>query len=130
MIKNSQNGFIALVSAIIISAVLLVATVTLSYSSFFVRYNLLDGEYKERSSALAEGCVDAAILKLAGDPSYSGNEPITIGSELCTVRPVQISGNNKIIETQAEFQNSYTNLRVVVDQNTLAVQSWQEMPHF
>lgn len=130
-IPNSTcAGFIALMSAIIVSAVILVVTVTLSYSSFFTRYNLLDSEFKERSGALAEGCVDAALLKLAGDPSYSGNETANIGSETCQIRLILISGTNKIIETRASFQNAFTNLRVTVDQNTLAVISWIEIPHF
>lgn len=131
MIHNSpNNGFIALISAIIISAVLMIVTITLSYSSFFVRYNLLDSEYKERSSALAEGCVDAALLKLANDFNYLGNETITIGGEPCTIRGLQPSGSNKIIETHAGFQNANTNLSVVVDPSTLGVVSWQEVPHF
>ena len=131
ILRNSlESGFIALMSAIIVSAVILVVTVTLSYSSFFTRYNLLDSEFKDRSAALAEGCVDMALLKLAVDPSYSGNETVNIGSESCQIRPVLTSGSNKIIETQASFQNAFTNLRVTIDQNTFVVVSWAEIPHF
>lgn len=131
--KYKNRGFIALVSAIIISVVLLVFTATLSYSLFFARYVILESEYKERSLALAEGCVDVALLKLANDPNYTGNELVTIGSDICTIRAIGGS-SNKVIETQAIFPQSntgaYTDLRVTVDPNTLAVISWNEIASF
>lgn len=132
--KYKNKGFIALISAIVISMALLVVTVTLSYSSFFSRYTMLESEYKERSSALAEGCVASALLKLAGNSSYIGGETITIGSDICSIRTISVSGSNKIIETQASFPNTnskaYTDLRVAVDIDTLVVASWQEIPSF
>lgn len=131
--RKSGAGFIALMSAIIISAILLIITVSLSYSSFFARYAILESEYKERSSALAEGNVDAALLKLASDPNYTGTETVIIGGASYTYR-VMDSGSYKIIETQGKFpdniNSAYTALRVSVDAGTLAVISWVEVPHF
>lgn len=129
--KNTdQDGFIALTSAIIVSAVLLIVTVTLSYSGFLARFNILSSEYKERSAALAEACVDLAILKLADDSGYPGNETISVGSDSCLIRPMQVSGSEKIIETQAIFQEAYTNLRVFVDGTTLEITDWEELANF
>ncbi|MDP1689247.1 MAG: hypothetical protein Q8L47_03930 [bacterium] len=128
--KKRNEGFIALMSSVIIAAVILVFTVTLSYSSFFVRFNLLDSEFKDRSVALAEGCVDSALLNYAINSSYSGNEFLNIGSDSCFVRPIYESGSNINIETQAIFQNSYTNLKVTINKISLAVVSWSEVPHF
>jgi len=125
-----RDGFIALMSAITVSAVLMIITVTLSYSGFLARYNILSSEYKERSAALAEACVDLAILKLADDSGYAGNETISVGSDSCLIRPMTVSGSQKVIETQAIFQEAYTNLRVAVDDTTLAVASWEELANF
>src|SRR3989344_2331312 len=61
---NASGGFIALISAVIISLVLMVVVFSVSTLAFFSRFNQLDSEYKEKSSALAESCVDLAILKL------------------------------------------------------------------
>lgn len=130
--KKGKAGFIALTSAIIISAILLVATITLSYSSFFARYGILESEYKERSSALAEGCVEVALLKLANDPgliiSVNSEPPITIGGNTCTIYSIENSGSYKIIKTQAIFRNAYTHLMVTVNPDTLAIVSWLETP--
>ena len=124
--KNRDKGFIALITAIAISLILLVITVTLNQSGFLTRSTLLDSEYKERSSALAEACVDVALLKLVNDPSYLGSETITIGSDSCDIRPITLP----TIETRAVFQQAATNLEVVIDPSDLSVVSWNEVPSF
>lgn len=129
MRKNRKQGFIALISAIVISAILLIVAITMSYSAFFVRYAILDSEYKNRSSALAEGCVDSALLKLANGSVPASNEIIIIGSDpddKCTIISVDQSGGYTI-KTQAIFRYSFTNLVITTDAN-LAVLSWEEVP--
>ena len=62
--KKRNKGFVALMSAIIISVILLLIITNLSLTAFYSRSDVLDSELKDRSSALAEACVDTAILKL------------------------------------------------------------------
>ena len=128
--KHGQEGYIALISAIIISSILLVVTVTLSYTAFFARYNILDSEYKERSASLAEACADVALLKLANNSGYAGNVAVAIGTDFCSIRLLFSSGTQTIVDTQASFQNAYTNLRLGVATSTLTVMSWEEIPKF
>ena len=59
--KTGQDGYIALISVIIISLLLITVITALSTINYFSRYNILENEYKERSSGLAEGCVDYAL---------------------------------------------------------------------
>lgn len=136
--KKRNNGFIALISAIIISVILLLILTNLSLTGFYDRSNILDSELKERSSALAEACVDTAILKLANDISYipspafnfvteTGGEPVSINSDQCTIVSVDTSGSH--IKTQAKFNNAYTNFRIIINTTTFAVQSWEECPN-
>src|SRR3989344_2650817 len=71
--KNSA-GFIALTATIIVAAVLLVLTVSIASSGFQGRFAVFDGEVKEASRALAEACVETAILKHAKDGAvYTGS---------------------------------------------------------
>ena len=122
--KDKKDGFVALITAIILSAILLIVTTTLNQTSFFTRSILLDSEYKERSAALAEACVDVARLKLANNPTYPGNEPsIPVGSELCEIKP--ISGNT--IEAKGIYRESVTNLRVIFNPSDISIVSWEEI---
>lgn len=130
---NNEKGFVALMAAIVISLILITLTVTLNQSGFFTRSALLDAEYKERSAALAEACADTALLKLAGNPSYSGNEIIPIGTDICKIRPtkldVPVAGQNTI-ETRAVFNEATTNLKIIADASDFSIVSWNELPSF
>lgn len=126
-----QNGYIALMSAIVISAVLIVITFVTSVTGFFVRFNVLDGEYKKSSSALAEACVDTVLLHLAKDPSDVTTGPVSIASGTCIVFSVSLNSpvaGQTTIETKAGVQKSVTNIRVVVDAANLSLMSWEEIP--
>ncbi|OGI69752.1 hypothetical protein A2643_03915 [Candidatus Nomurabacteria bacterium RIFCSPHIGHO2_01_FULL_39_220] len=114
----------ALISAIIISAILLLIVTNQSLTGFYGRSNILDSEMKERSSALAEACADTALLRLAANPAYAGGEKIIIDSGECTI--ISIDTNGSHIKTQGKFNNAYTNLRITIDTADFTVQSWEE----
>ncbi len=132
-----ESGFIALMSAIVISVMLLAITLALGFSGFFARFNVLDSESKERSSALAEACGDSAILKISQDGAYApspvfdfttqtGGESVSVDTDSCTIASVDSSGSQKIIKTQANFNKAYTNLRIVIDTTDFTIVSWDE----
>ncbi len=70
MRSHNQQGFIALVSAVIISVVLLTLVVGTGGRGFSSRFNILNSELKAMGSGLAEACVETARLKLAENPGY------------------------------------------------------------
>jgi hypothetical protein len=125
-----SGGFTALISVIIISAVLLLISSTLSLTGFSGRLNILDSEYKERSLGLAEACMDVALLNLTKDPTYTGGTNINVATNNCEIRSLNPVLNPIIIETRAIFQNAVTNLRVRVNRSDLTIISWQEIPNF
>lgn len=126
--KKVNSGFIALMSSIIISVILLLIATTFSFTGFSSRFNILDLEMKERSSALAEACVDTALLKLANNPNYPGGETITVsGSDTCTINTIDSIIDPIIIDTKAVFQQANTNLHIKVKKSDISVVSWEEM---
>ncbi len=111
-------------SVIIISLVLLGSTAVLSMDNYFSRSNVLDTEYKRISFGLAESCANVALLKIAQDPNYSGNEVIPVGSNNCTIGQIVYnpasgydSNNQKVgtIVTSAQFpttNGAFSNMTV------------------
>lgn len=126
----NQSGYIALVSSIIISILLMAVTFAVSSGNFSARFNVLNAEFKERGLALAEACADTALLKLAQNPSYPGNENIFVGNDQCSILAVETLWEQKIIKTKAIFQSSVTNLKITVQASDLSVISWEEVPKF
>ncbi len=137
---SQRDGFIALVSAVVISVLLIGFTFAVGTSGFGARFRILTSEYKERSRALAEACADAALLKLAKDAGYApaaecvavGESSCPGGPDVCTVLAVQRnmpSAGKHTITTRATFQRAVTNIKVVVNAADLSTVSWEEVPN-
>ncbi|MFZ2523105.1 MAG: hypothetical protein WAW92_01835 [Minisyncoccia bacterium] len=126
--KNTQNGFVALISVVIISSIIVMVALTLSTSSFYERYNILASELKERSLSNAEACADEGLLLIANNKAHLTTSTIAFNSmDSCTLGPIPSSGNPRILFVTANTGNYFTNLKINVDPTTLLVNSWEEI---
>jgi hypothetical protein len=122
-----HKGFTALISAIIISVILLGLAVALGGSTFFARFNSLNREYKRISLGLAEACVHEALGRIAADFDYvvpPGGEVVDLGEEVygrdatCTIIgptsiPTETGGKKEfLIETKASYAGAFSSLSV------------------
>ena len=128
-----ESGFIALMSVIIMSAILLALLFTLGASSFLNRFDVLDVENKRISLGLAEACANRAMIKLAQNPGYAppaGGECVEVGGGKCPSGPLicKICQSSPII-ARAVHNNAYTNLEVdgSISGPNFAVSRWREV---
>jgi len=117
MIKESEKGYIALTTSIILGAVLLILVISFAMLTFFNREGVLKSQFKDRSHFLATACVEKALLEFAKTASYSGSEVVTIGSEQCSIGAIESDPPNTIIRTTATVSRSQTNLKLMVDED-------------
>lgn len=131
--EKKQNGFIALITAIILSFILITVAVSLNQTGFFARSAVSDAEYKARSAALAEACFNQALLALTENPAYGGNETVAVDTDSCAIRPI-LFGTPALgqitIETRALFNDATTDLRIVIKASDHSIISWEEVPNF
>jgi hypothetical protein len=127
--KNKyENGFVALISAILLSSMLLLVAIVLSTSSFFARFNILGSELKEKGLSVAEACADEGLLLIANNENHISSTTTNIlGVGTCTLGPIPTSGNPRIFFVESNIQNYYTNLKISVSPSTLLVNSWEEI---
>ena len=131
---NQQKGFIALISTIIISFVLIAVTFTANLAGFFSRFNMLDAESKEQSSQLAQACIQAALLE-ANQGMYSQQENVFVGPDThdtCTIVWIKKdwpTEGQTSMKTQSVISHAYTNLMATTDENFI-ITSWTECPNF
>jgi hypothetical protein len=115
--NNKKAGFIALISAILISAILLELSITSSEILFSTRSNSLQNEFKLESKELADSCIYIAIQKIYHDYSYTvpiDGEISQVENEYCTITEINYSPENTAlhqkfatIKTKAEFKNTW-----------------------
>jgi hypothetical protein len=126
--KKKPQGFIALMSAVVISAILLVVAVTGGLTGFLERSNNVNTELKERSASTADACVDYAFLQIEKDASYAGLTVLSL-NPLDTCRVVVSGVSPKVIRVQATSSKAaVTNLDIRYVATTSQVVSWQEVP--
>ncbi len=126
----TQHGFIALISILIISAVLLVTTLGLAQFGIANRFFILNLEQKASSKKLAEACVHIARIQTYNDPLFVRNTPlpVPVAGGTCTIISVTPNGNNTTIQASASTSKAITNLSVVVDNTDGDFLSWEEVP--
>lgn len=126
--KNPRGGYIAIMSSIVLSLVLMVVAISLGSSSLFTRLNVADFGNKQLSYFIARSCLNEALLKLADSSSYTGNETLMISSRACTLSAITTSAPNKIIQAKAIINGATTNLKLTVNSTSLSTVSLEELP--
>ena len=105
--KTKNSGYIALISTIIISAVLIGLTSMVSQSSFFSRFDSLNGEYKRISKGMAESCVNLALLEVAQNPntpSVVDKNISSVGCKYTITNPLSYTNNKKTVDITASAE--------------------------
>ncbi len=126
--KNTQHGFVALLSIIIMSVVLLATTLSLAQFGIASRYFILDLENKSASERLAEACVHVARIAAYNDPLTNlTNRVVAVGDESCTITSITPDGDESIIEVAGTRGNAETSYRVIVDNTDGGFVSWTEL---
>lgn len=125
---QSQQGYVAITSVIIFSALLLLLTVALSEINYSARFLGLERHLKFQSRLLADACVSMALLRLHQTNSYSGNEKVYITrQDACQILSVTPAGIGLLIPVEAAYKAAYTNLSITVNPNSdYSLLSWQE----
>jgi hypothetical protein len=135
---STQSGFIALISILIISAVLLATTLGLAQFGIANRFFILNLEQKTDSEKLAEACVQIARIYAYNDPARvvtpADNLYVKLTNGGCVIRSLSTDGSSQevSIETVATSSDAITNLSVLVDttNDTYTFKSWREVPQF
>ena len=121
---RERGGFIALISVIVITMILLGVTASLGMKGFLDRFNILEGEAKETSAGLAWACAQSARIKISADlayqPAVGGDEFVvstdpTNPSEYLKCKIVSVPTPGTTVCVQGVYRGATTNYRVELD---------------
>ncbi len=134
MIKNKRNGYIILISLIVLSAIAAAVSGSLLLLSLGHSQTASVSGQSIRAQALAEACAETALDSLREDPEYAGGETVVIEQDNCQVVSVLFSDPQYVIFTQASVEGVVRKVIVNAqrDEETPAMQitSWQNVPNF
>jgi hypothetical protein len=124
---TNQQGYIALIAVLIVSAVTLAISLSLNSLSIGETTSGLLKQQSAQSFGLAGSCLQEAWLRLKRDPTFAGDSlNNSLGS--CTITVVG-SGNDRTITVESDVRNIRRRLesQVTTSGNILTVQSWTEV---
>jgi len=130
MIANMQEGFVALISIVVISTVALGIAVSISLLGVGEARSALDFKKGNETLKIAEGCIEESLLRLRDNANYTGGS-LNVGDGSCAIT-ISDTGADRTIDVEAEITTPVDyirNIRVTVKRvgNSINVVSWQEM---
>lgn len=123
--KNSR-GFIALISILILSVVMLAAVVSLAQFGVTTRYALLDLERKAETESLALACVELVRIAVVNNPNFTAtNLSVDVGTT--TKRCLIESVASGVVRASATSGTAKTNIRATLNTTSGNVTRLEEL---
>lgn len=136
MRNHKPNGYVILISVLIIGAVALSVAVTLLFYGTELTVTSANFYNSELMQSATDGCAEIALQRLHDNPGYTGNETITFpppGSRVCTIGAVLGTGNtNRTVQVTAVVNGMFGRIQIVIAtlSPTLVISSWQDVTDF
>lgn len=132
LIKRGEAGYIALISMLIIGALVLVISVGVSLRSLGEADMSSGKEKAHRALALADLCAEVGLMKIVSVLNYAGSESIIVDGKSCDILPVEGSGNSKTLKTKSAVSGYTRKLKVSISQisPTVTISDWEEVADF
>ncbi len=110
-----QGGYIAVMSAVVLSVVLMALSVRLSVAGLSTKWASVYHEGRARAQFLVYSCIDVARLFVAQHSSYGDVYTVPVGDEECTIAFVQRDGQYIVVDSSAQVSESLLGVRVSID---------------
>ncbi len=132
--QNPQNGYIALISVLIMGGVMLVAGLSVSRAGIESAKGAVSSESSLRAHLLADACAEEALLRLRANLLYAGSETVSVNvSEYCTIGSIGgVGATNRLIRATGEINGYVQKIELSVATITpmLRVTTWRSVADF
>lgn len=124
---SQRNGFITLISVLVVGAVgiaialsLLLLGVGNSRTSFAV-------EQSNQAKALANSCAEEALQQIRDSTSYTGSGSLTLGQGTCNYTVTSQGGQSRTITVTGTVGTIFRKVKIIINNITpaISVTSWQ-----
>ncbi len=124
---ESKQGYIALISIIIITAVILIISISINLSGVSEIQMSVSENQSLESFAVAEAGISEAMIRLKRDSGYSGGS-LNIGNGSCTIE-VTSNASNRTITSTGIVNDLTRKIESIVELNgnNLTIISWKEI---
>jgi hypothetical protein len=129
---KEKQGFIALTSVLVLSAVFLSITISVASGAIDALTSLIAYTDRDQAKYFAEACADHALLELVRTLHYEGDEVILVEGGSCAIATITSEGDERIIHTSAVVGSHAYTLEVRIDSiaQQSAVTTYERIPTY
>lgn len=132
--RPSDNGFISLMSVLILAGVVMATITGVTMYSLEGSKMSLNQKLSHTSLVLADACAEHVISRLGRNLKYDGESSIIVKEgKSCEVVSIEdIDNQTKLIKTKSDFKNYTSRIRVEVTKSgpNLQIEKWEEVEDF
>ncbi|MEK7588328.1 MAG: hypothetical protein AAB438_00740 [Patescibacteria group bacterium] len=127
---NLKNGYITLISVLVISAISISVTISLLLLGLGSSRTSFAVQQSDQAKGLADACAEEGLEQIRSDVNFVGNGNLILGNGTCTYNVVNNGGQNRTIDATGTVDSVIRKVSVIInDINPLiVVVSWQEVP--
>jgi acyl-CoA synthetase (AMP-forming)/AMP-acid ligase II len=122
MVKQREDGYIALLAVLIIGAAAVAISLTDSQRAALIH------QQSKQARAIAVGCAQEALQQIHDNNAFTGTNPVSLGQGSCTYTVTNTGGANRTILSTATVGSVVIKIQVYVTiGSSISITSWQEV---
>ena len=127
--KYKQDGYVALLSVLVVGAVATAIGVTLLVLGADSQRETLVTQQSVQARGLADACVEEALQQLHDSASFTGTDTLTLATGSCTYTVAPTGPSTHTVTATATVGNVVRKVAVYVtmSSSSISVTSWQEV---
>lgn len=126
---NNQRGYVALLSVLIVGAVVTAVSATLLLSGTDASRSTLIDQQSVQARNLADGCGEEALQLIQTTTAYTGSGTLTLSAGTCNYTVTSTGASTRTIDANSTVNNVVRKIKVYVTINSasLSITSWQDV---
>lgn len=127
-----MRGYIALISILIISAIVILIAASANLISISESKMGLKESESWQAFYLTTACAEEALQQIKDSTPYEGSGNIPIGQGSCAYTVTKLIGENRIITATGTVRDINRRVKITIDKvnPTINIVSWQEVADF
>jgi hypothetical protein len=128
--NNRRNGYITLLSVLVVGAVGVAITVSLILLGLGSARTSLAWQQLHQAKALANACAEEALEQIREVTAFTGSGNLSLGLGSCTYIVASQGGENRTIVASGTADTAVrkVNITITAINPLIIVSSWQEIP--
>lgn len=130
--NKNQKGYIALISVLIISAIVVLIATSASLVSISESDMGLEENQAWETFYLTNACSEEALQQIRDSISFKGSGNLSLGEGSCTYTVTKLTGQNRVITASGTVGNIVRKAKITLDKITpnINITSWQQVVDF